>query len=59
MTPEFKELQRELKKRRSELEKLINQMKSDHINKGVIYRNLANELDSIDQKLETQGKKGN
>jgi hypothetical protein len=52
MNSEFKALKKALENRKTELTKLINQMKSDQLNKSGLYRNLESELTTIREKLE-------
>jgi hypothetical protein len=52
MDSEIKALKKALQNRQSELQQLINQMKSDQLSKSSLYRNLENELSSIREKLE-------
>jgi hypothetical protein len=52
MDSEVKALKKALENRQAELKQLINQMKSDQLNKSSLYRNLENELSSIRETLE-------
>jgi len=52
MNSEFKALKKALENRKSELTKLISQMKSDQLNKSGLYRNLESELSTIREKLQ-------
>jgi hypothetical protein len=53
MDSELKALQKALKNRKSELEKLIQQMKTDELNKSSLYKHLQNELVQVEGKLNT------
>jgi hypothetical protein len=53
MNSELKSLQKALKNRKAELEKLIDQMKTDELNKSSLYKNLQNELVRVEGKLNT------
>lgn len=51
MISEQKSIQRELKKRQAELRQLIEQMKSDQLNKSKVCQKLESELENIGEKL--------
>ena len=40
-----------LKKRETELQKIIRQMKDDNLHSSTVYRKLENELESVKEKL--------
>lgn len=52
MTEDIKALERALRNRRAELQRLILQMRSDHLNSGSVFRILNSELHSIEEKLK-------
>jgi hypothetical protein len=51
MDSDIKALKRALQNRQAELQQLIDQMKSDQLNKSLVYRNLESELTTIMKKL--------
>ena len=51
MNSEIKALKKALENRKAELQQLIDQMKSDQLNKSSVYRSLENELSTIREKL--------
>jgi hypothetical protein len=57
MDLEIKALRKALQNRQTELQQLIDQMKSDQLNKSSVYRNLESELFSIRQVLQRPEKK--
>jgi hypothetical protein len=52
MDEDIKALERALRSRKAELQRLILQMRSDHLNSGSVFRILNNELRSIEEKLK-------
>ena len=52
MAEDIRALERALRNRRAELQRLILQMRSDHLNSGAVFRILNKELRSIEEKLK-------
>lgn len=52
MAEDIKALERALRNRRIELQRLLLQMQSDHLHTGSVFRILNEELRSIDEKLK-------
>ena len=52
MAEDIRALERSLRNRRAELQRLILQMRSDHLSSGSVFRILNNELRSIEEKLK-------
>jgi len=53
MKPDPMTLKALLRKREAELQKIIRQMKDDNLHSSPVYRNLANELETVKTKLTT------
>ena len=53
MNSEIQALKKALQNRQAELQQLIDQMKSDQLNKSSVYRNLETELTTIREKLDS------
>jgi hypothetical protein len=51
MNTEIKALKKALQNRQAELQQLIDQMKSDNLNKSSVFRHLETELSTIRRKL--------
>jgi hypothetical protein len=54
MNSEIKALKKALQNRQAELQQLIQQMKSDELNKSSVFRHLEHELSTIREKLEQE-----
>jgi hypothetical protein len=52
MESNVKALRKALQERRAELQQLVDQMKSDQLQRSSVYRNLENELAGIREKLQ-------
>jgi len=52
MNPDPKSLERALRNRKNELLKLIEQMKSDHLHKSPVLKNLEHEVSDINSQLK-------
>ncbi len=55
MNEDLRALERALRNRRAELQKLIGQMISDNMNNSPVFRNLNRELEGIEEKLKRPG----
>lgn len=51
MNPDPKALRASLLKRELELQRLIRQMKLDQLNKSPVYKNLAQELETLKKQI--------
>ncbi|HYF71084.1 MAG TPA: hypothetical protein VD884_23305 [Ohtaekwangia sp.] len=51
MNLNVKALKQALRQRELELQQLIRQMKSDHLNSSSVYKNLERELHDVKEKL--------
>jgi hypothetical protein len=51
MKPDPMALKNALRKREVELQKIINQMKQDDLHSSPVFKNLAQELDTVKTKL--------
>jgi hypothetical protein len=52
MNEDLRALERALRNRRTELQRLIGQMISDNMNNSSVFRNLNKELEIIEEKLK-------
>lgn len=57
MKPDPRAMKALLRRRESELQKLIRQMKIDNLNSSPVYRNLEEELATLKDRLSDQDKK--
>jgi hypothetical protein len=55
MKPDSTALKNALRKREAELQKLLTQMKQDNLHSSPVFKNLAQELDKVKNKLTTDG----
>lgn len=55
MNEDLRALERALRNRRTELQKLLGQMISDNMNNSSVFRNLNKELEVIEEKLKKPG----
>jgi hypothetical protein len=53
MNPDPKALRASLLKRELELQRLIRQMKLDQLHKSAVYKNLAEELETLKKRILT------
>jgi hypothetical protein len=51
MKPDQQILKQALKKRESELQTIMKQMKQDNLDSSKVYKNLQNELESVKTKM--------
>jgi hypothetical protein len=54
MKPDVNAMKLALKKRETELLKLIRQMKDDKIDQGRVYRNLEDELNNVKSRMQNE-----
>jgi hypothetical protein len=57
MAEDIKARERSLRDRKAELQGLILQMRSDHLNTGSVFRILNSELRSIEERLKNPSRR--
>lgn len=56
MKPDATVMKNLLRKRKVELQKIINQMKQDELHSSTVFKNLSHELESVKTKITSSTK---